>query len=150
MCVGSIIMRSGMRHMTITWMVPGLLLASLAVAQEPAALPNPLGRNEQAIGQGREIYERTCTGCHGLNGAAGGRGPALGAGRPYVLRTDQAIFGAIQKGIPGTEMPPSGLETMDIWRVVAYIRSLRATASEAPVPGNAANGELIFWNKGQW
>jgi putative heme-binding domain-containing protein len=142
-------MKTGMRRKSITWMGPGLLLASLAIAQEPAASPNPLARNEQAIALGREIFNHSCTGCHGLNGEAGGRGPALGAGRSYVLRTDQSIFGAIQKGIPGTQMPPSGLETMDIWRVVTYIRSLRNTASDAFVPGSVANGEVVFWNKGQ-
>ena len=132
------------------WIAAGLLLGPLTLAQqEPAAGNNPLARNEQAIGQGREIYNRSCTACHGLDGAAGGRGPALGAGRTYVLRTDEAIFGAIQKGISGTEMPPSGLQPMDIWRVVAYIRSLRSTASEAFVAGDVAHGEQVYWNKGQ-
>jgi len=134
------------------WMAAGLLLAPLVFAQQsqaPAAEANPLAHNEQAIGQGREIYNHSCTVCHGLDGAAGGRAPALGAGRSYVLRTDEAIFGAIQKGISGTEMPPSGLQPMDIWKVVAYIRSLRSTASEAFVPGDVAHGEQVFWNKGQ-
>src|SRR5437764_15185182 len=116
-----------MRSKVITWIAAGLLLDSIALAQQsPAAsAANPFGHDEQAIGQGREIYNRTCTVCHGLNGAAGGRGPALGAGRSYVRSADQAIFEAIQMGISGTEMPPSGLQPMDIWKVVAYIRSLR-------------------------
>jgi putative heme-binding domain-containing protein len=141
-----------MRFKAMKWMAAGLALGPLTLAQQkPAATVeiNPLAHDEQAIGQGREIYNRTCTVCHGLDGAAGGRGPGLGAGRSYVLRTDEAIFGAIQKGIPGTEMPASGLQAMDIWKVVAYIRSLRATASEAFVPGDVARGEQVFWNKGQ-
>src|SRR5438874_2921501 len=121
----------------------------LTLAQEKPAAVNPLAHNEQAITQGHEIYNRTCTVCHGLDGAPGGRAPGLGAGRSYVLRTDEAIFGAIEKGIPGTEMPPAGLQPMDIWKVVAYIRSLRATASEAFVPGDVAHGEQIFWSKGR-
>ena len=141
-----------MRSKAIEWMAAGLLLGPLTLAQQraiPSVAINPLAHNEQAIGQGREIYNRTCTVCHGLDGAPGGRAPGLGAGRSYVLRTDEAIFGAIEKGIPGTEMPPAGLQPMDIWKVVAYIRSLRATASEAFVPGDVAHGEQIFWNKGQ-
>jgi cytochrome c oxidase cbb3-type subunit III len=141
-----------MRSKAIEWMAAGLLLGPLTLAQQraiPSVAINPLAHNEQAIGQGREIYNRSCTTCHGLDGAAGGRGPGLGAGRSYVLRTDEAIFGAIQKGIPGTEMPSAGLQPMDIWKVVAYIRSLRATASEVFVPGDVAHGEQVFWNKGQ-
>ena len=133
-------------------MTAGFLLAPLTFAQQkptPSVPINPLAHNEQAIVQGREIYNRTCTVCHGLDGAPGGRAPGLGAGRSYVLRTDESIFGAIEKGIPGTEMPPAGLQPVDIWKVVAYIRSLRATASEAFVPGDVAHGEQIFWNKGQ-
>lgn len=134
------------------WMITGLLSGWAAFAQEgpaPAAGANPLARDPQAIAEGKAIYNRTCTVCHGLDGAAGGRGPALGAGRSYVLRTDAAIFGAVQKGIPGTEMPPSGLREMDIWKVVAYVRSLRATASDAFVAGDVARGEQIFRGKGQ-
>lgn len=141
-----------MRCKAMKWMAAGILLGPLTLGQQrpaPSAAVNPLAHDEQAIGQGREIYNHSCTVCHGLDGGAGGRGPGLGAGRSYALRTDEAIFGAIQKGIPGTEMPSAGLQPMDIWKVVAYIRSLRATASEAFVPGDVAHGEQVFWNKGQ-
>src|SRR5437667_8229288 len=142
-----------LQAMKIGWMAWGFLLVSVALlGQEPkraSGNTNPLGHSEQAIEEGHEIFNHNCTVCHGLNGAAGDRGPALGAGRDYSRRKDQAIFDAIEKGIPGTEMPPAGLQPMDIWKVVAYIRSLRATASEAFVPGDVAHGEQIFWNKGQ-
>ena len=128
----------------------GVLFACISTAQPPPETPaNPLGQSEQAITEGRDLYNRTCTGCHGLNGAAGDRAPALGGGRSYVIRTDEGIFTAIQKGIPGTAMPAFPLQPPDIWKIVAYIRSLRATASDAPVTGNIANGETIFWGKGK-
>src|SRR5438132_287615 len=97
------------KAMNMKLMAAWLLLGPLTLAQQrsaPSAAINPLAHDEQAIGQGREIYNRTCTVCHGLDGSAGGRAPGLGAGRSYVLRTDEAIFGAIQNGIAGTEMPP--------------------------------------------
>lgn len=135
------------------WMAAALLAAAIAArAQQPKtapANPNPLGNTAEAIEQGREIFNHNCPVCHGLNGAGSDRGPALGAGRNYSRRKDQAIFDAIQSGISGTNMPPSGLQPMDIWKVVAYIRSLRATASEAFVPGDAAHGEKVFWSKGR-
>src|SRR5262245_52519901 len=66
---------------------------------------NPLAGNAQAIEQGRDIYNRTCTTCHGPDGAGGEMGPALGApARRYALSTDAQIFDAIKSGIRGTPM----------------------------------------------
>ena len=70
--------------------------------------------------------------------------PRLGGGRSYVIRTDEGIFNAIQKGIPGSAMPAFALQPTEIWKIVAYIRSLRATASDAFVPGDVASGERSF------
>lgn len=126
-----------------------ILLASTARAQpQPEAAANPVAHNEQAIAEGRELYNRTCTVCHGLNGAAGDRAPALAGGRSYVIRTDAGIFEAVQNGIPGSAMPAFRLEPGEIWKIVAYIRSLRATASDAFVAGDVTRGERIFWEKG--
>jgi cytochrome c oxidase cbb3-type subunit 3 len=134
----------------VIWKTAALLLAPfVAAAQRPSDNANPLGNSEQAIRQGQEIYNHNCTVCHGLNGAAGERGPALAAGREYVRRKDRAIFDAVQNGIAGTLMPASGLSPMDNWKVVAYIRSLRATASDALVPGDVEHGEQIFWGNGR-
>ncbi len=112
---------------------------------------NPFLGNAQAVDQGRNIYNQTCTMCHGLDGAAGEMGPALGApARRYAQGTDAQIFEAIKNGIPGTQMPASGgqLSDDDIWKVAAYIRGLRGTAIDAPAPGDASLGEQIFWGKG--
>src|SRR5581483_2330004 len=132
---------------TLAAVTCGTLLISSARAQQ-TDVANPLGSSEQAIAQGRELYNRTCTVCHGLNGTAGDRAPALGGGRPYVIRTDAAIFEAIRSGIAGSAMPASKLQPLEVWKIVAYIRSLRATASDAFVAGDAGHGEHVFWNNG--
>lgn len=129
-------------------MTAALLLSWAAMAQpQPDANPNPLRGNEQAIVEGHELFNRSCTVCHGMNGTAGERAPALGGGRSYNIRTDAGIFDAIKNGIPGSAMPAAPLETMEVWKIVAYIRSLRATASDAFVAGDVARGERIFWDK---
>jgi len=128
-----------------------LLVASAAFGQQPSNPPtreNPLGSSEQAIQEGHEIYDHTCTGCHGVNGSVGARAPALAGRRDYVRSTDGSIFDAIHGGIAGTEMPRFGLAPTDIWKVVAYIRSLRASASDAFVPGDVPHGEQVFWHQG--
>jgi putative heme-binding domain-containing protein len=73
----------------------------------------------------------------------------LGGGRSYVIRSDAGIFEAIKNGIAGSAMPASGLQTFETWKIVAYIRSLRATASDAFVAGDVVRGERIFWEKGR-
>lgn len=132
-------------------MIVLFLITIAALAQQtskPLVRTNPLRGNERAIADGREIYNRTCTACHGVNGAAGARGPALAGRDGYQRSTDASIFDAIHDGISGTGMPPSSLGATDIWKVVAYLRSLRASASDTFVPGDAVHGERIFWGQG--
>jgi len=117
-----------------------------------AGFANPFLGNSQAVGEGRDIYTRTCTTCHGPDGAGGEMGPALGApGRRYAQATDAQIFDAIKNGIPATQMPRFGgrLQDDDVWKVAAYIRGLRGTAIDAPAIGDVALGEQIFWGKGE-
>ncbi|MEO7651110.1 MAG: c-type cytochrome, partial [Bryobacteraceae bacterium] len=96
---------------------------------------------------GRVLYNRSCTGCHGLDGEAGDRAPALAGARRYLRRTDDDIYDAIKVGIPGTLMPPMGFADADTWKIVAYIRSLRATAFDDVLRGDVARGEKVFWGK---
>ena len=113
---------------------------------------NPAIGNQQAIQEGEAIYNQTCTACHGKDGSAGEMAPAVAApSRRYNRVTDEQVFDAVKNGIPQTQMPPFGGKFSDdqIWKIVAYIHGLRGTAIDAPTQGNAANGEQIFWNKGQ-
>jgi cytochrome c oxidase cbb3-type subunit 3 len=133
-----------------------LCTADLALAAQrgggSADSPNPFLGNPEAIEGGRDIYNRTCTACHGADGAGGEMGPPLGApARRYAQGADAQIFDAIKNGIPATPMPPFGnrLADTDIWKLTAYIRGLRGTAIDAPAAGDAVRGEQIFWGKGE-
>jgi cytochrome c oxidase cbb3-type subunit III len=104
---------------------------------------------QQTVAEGREIYNNSCTSCHGYEGAGGERAPGLAAsGRRYLRASEQQIYDAIVKGIPGTAMPPSSLPEASAKKVAAYIRSLRGTAIDSPADGNAARGEQIYLGKG--
>jgi len=131
----------------------GLILAIPVYPQRgPArATPeNPFRGNEDAIAEGRETFNRSCTSCHGYDGASGDRAPALAAtGRRYLRNSDRELFDAIEKGVPNSLMPPSGLSETVAWKITAFITSLRATAIDAPSKGDVAHGEQVFWGKGE-
>lgn len=129
----------------------GVSLAAQRGGGPPAGPPNPFEGQPAAVEEGRQIYNKACTVCHGLDGGAGEMGPALGLeGRRFALRSASEIFGAIKNGIPATGMPPApNLSDEQAWKVTAYIQALRGTAIDAPTSGNAAAGEEIFWGKGE-
>ena len=118
---------------------------SFAQAPSPA---NPLGHGPQVVDAGHTLFNKTCTGCHGVDGGEGGRAPALGGTRRYFRLSESAIFGVVKNGIPGSGMPNMGLSDDDAWRIVAYIRNIRGVAADNIVPGNAEHGMEIFKGKG--
>jgi len=122
------------------------LLAATAWAQHST---NPLGSSPEVATAGRALYNQNCANCHGLDATAGDRAPALAAQRSYNRSSDQDLFDALTNGIPGTGMPALGLSTEDSWSIVAYIRSLRASASDFPPDGDVVQGEAIYNGKGE-
>jgi putative heme-binding domain-containing protein len=136
--------------------VAALLLMVTSADAQRRPLPdtgprNPFAGNQDAVDEGRSLYNSTCTGCHGANGAAGEIGPGLAIpGRSYARTSDSQIFDAIKNGIPATVMPAHANKLNDdqIWKITAYVKGLRGTAIDAPSPGDMAAGEAVFWGKG--
>ena len=125
----------------------GILLFAASATWADSEAVNPFGNSPEVVARGREIFNISCTACHGVDGGPSDRGPALGSVRAYARRTDAAIHDAVLNGIPGTGMPAIGLDATDSWRVVAYIRSLRAKAADFPVEGNVDAGKQLFSGK---
>jgi cytochrome c oxidase cbb3-type subunit 3 len=132
-----------------------LLVMALAVpaAAQRGAPANPFQGNVAAVEQGKAAYDRACTACHGINGGSSERAPAIvlsGATALRGERSDAQILAIIRNGVPGTGMPgwTGRLSDDDILRIGAYIHSLRGTAIDTPLPGDAAHGEQVFWGKG--
>src|SRR5690242_11802257 len=109
---------------------------------------NPLAGDPQAAAGGGAAFRPYCTPCHGVRGA-GGRGPDLTRGVYSVGDKDSDLFRTIANGVPGTEMAgfAGDIRDEDIWRIVAFIRSL--ARHDAPnIHGDRAAGERLFWSKG--
>jgi putative heme-binding domain-containing protein len=92
------------------------------------------------------LFQRHCAPCHGPTGE-GGRGPQLAVKTLPRAPDDAALSSIITLGIPGTQMPGTRMTADENAHLAAYVRGL-GRKSAAVVPGDAANGERIFWSKG--
>ncbi|MDQ2946171.1 MAG: c-type cytochrome [Acidobacteriota bacterium] len=129
--------------------IPAVLMLAIIVSRAQVVKPrNPLGDGLEVVAAGRTIYNKTCTMCHGQDGADGDRAPSLSAARRYFRLSDASIFDAIKNGIPGSAMPAAGLPDNDVWRIVAFVRNIRSTASDNIVPGDVEHGMRVFESKG--
>jgi putative heme-binding domain-containing protein len=117
------------------------------------AVMNPFAGSPQAVEDGKKLFGLSCAPCHGRDGA-GAQGQAEGMRPPDLTRgafkygkRDEDLFRVISEGVRGSEMPSfTSLGTEQIWRVIAFVRSLSVVASTGS--GNATAGEALFWNKG--
>ena len=117
-------------------------VASIGWAQERPTR-NPLDGNPEALKGGMGLFRTRCAACHGVD-ARGVRGPDL-TGVWAGGASDAGLFETVQKGRPGTEMPPGlFMSDEDIWKTLAYLKTLSATPDPVSARGNAGNGERIF------
>jgi mono/diheme cytochrome c family protein len=96
-------------------------------APNPSALrlTNPLAADPQVKTVGAQLYlSYNCVDCHGMDGS-GAMGPSLADGRWRFGGTPSEVFESIYQGRPDG-MPAWGgrISDADIWRLVAYVRSL--------------------------
>jgi len=87
---------------------------------------NPYTGNAAAIEEGRKLWRKTgCYSCHG-GVAEGGVGPSLIDDDWIYVPTDKTLFKTISEGRKGTVMVSwsKELDPDQIWKVIAYIRSL--------------------------
>lgn len=123
----------------------GGLPSMIAVGPVPGGQGSPAGPidpyigNPIALAEGRQLFNwYNCSGCHGGH-AGGGMGPSL-RDRTWIYGdSDAQIYASIaegrSKGMPawGTKIPED-----QIWKLVAYIKSLRTPAEPDPpvIPPN--------------
>lgn len=103
-------------------------------ASNPNREVNPYRNDVAAMAEGRELFVRmNCSGCHGGR-AGGGMGPSLRDVDWLYGSTDAQIFDSIAEG-RAHGMPSWGSKLNDdqIWKLVAYVKSLR-TPDEPQAP----------------
>lgn len=103
---------------------------------QPAADSRPARWIRASAAAGKNIFESTCSGCHGKQGQ-GGQGPALNNKVLLDSATDAYLVETVSRGRRGTDMAgfrePSvvrpALTPADIEAVIAYLRSLQGGKS---------------------
>jgi len=100
----------------------------------------------RAADTGETLFQTHCAACHGPKGD-GGRGSNLAQRKLPRAPDDAALSSIITLGIPGTQMPGTRMTEDENRQLVAYVRSLGRSQPE-PVSGDRANGERLFWTKG--
>jgi cytochrome c oxidase cbb3-type subunit 3 len=89
-------------------------------------LANPFDRDPQATTVGSQLYHSyNCIDCHGMDGS-GAMGPSFADGRWRFGGSPSQVFESIYQGRP-EGMPAWGgrISDSDVWRLVAYVRSLQ-------------------------
>jgi len=129
-----------------------LLIAAIPLAAQHGRYLNesrhPSIGKPEAIAAGAKLFSASCTGCHGPDGSGGARGPNLVQRALWHPLADEAIFNAIRKGIPGTDMPPTNLTDDQTWNLVAFIHALTGPASEQTIPGDPSAGKQVYASSG--
>ena len=101
--------------------VAAMLPGTVSIAEE---MKNPFEGNAAAIKEGEKVYDRVCVDCH-LDGT-GGSGPNLIDDTWLYGGSDAEVFETVSKGRPGGMPSWSGeLKEEEIWKVIAYIRSIK-------------------------
>jgi cytochrome c oxidase cbb3-type subunit III len=130
-----------------------VVLMLLAASPVLAQTANPFIGNQDAITQGKTVYDKNCTACHGADAGASDRAPAIVNASATSMRgerSDAQLLNVVRSGIPGTAMPAWGtrLSNDDILKLGAYIHALRGSALDNPLPGDVAQGREVFFGKG--
>lgn len=99
----------------------------------PLGPTDPYINNPVALEEGRKLFVwYNCYGCHGGHGG-GGMGPSLRDQSWIYGSTDAQIFNSIAQG-RGKGMPAWGTKIPEdqIWKIVAYIKSMRTPNEPDP------------------
>src|ERR1051326_910322 len=111
-----------------------------------AALELPT--NPTDLSEGRALYSRTCSSCHGPRGLGDGaaaaamnpKPPAIGSAKEMHGRSPALLYRIMSVGVAGTPMVgfATQLTPNQRWNVISYLMTLRSS------PTTVAEGEGIF------
>jgi cytochrome c oxidase cbb3-type subunit III len=130
--------------MSLVLCVLGAAVMHNAAAQAPASAASKTP--QQAPGEGHQLFETACAGCHGLDGRGGERGPDIATRQQIVQLSDTEIMDVLRGGRPAAGMPPfDSFGDAKLKALLLYLRSLQGKGSTAAIPGDPHNGKSLFF-----
>ncbi len=112
------------------------------VAPEPVQID--MSDPEQVMAIGEQIFNTTCTSCHGVEGS-GGTGPAINSQQFLTNKTDEQIIDTVINGghRPGSIMPAFGdrFTSDEIIALTSFIRAWEPTAPVVENPRGTEQGQ---------
>lgn len=114
----------------------------------PVPIHIDINNPEEMLALGEQLYNTTCTVCHGDNGS-GGTGPVLNSQQILSRKSDEDIRNTIIYGPhrPGSIMPAFGdrLTSVEVDAIVQYVRAWEPTAPWVENPRGSAQGGGPPW-----
>lgn len=125
-----------------------LVLHPPATAQDTTRPKSSQPAAKQLSTDGRELFESSCSGCHGLDGRGGERGPDIST-QPRVMQfSDGEILTILRFGRSAAGMPPfDSLGSSKLKALVVYLRALQGKSTVSALPGDPVKGKLLFFGK---
>jgi cytochrome c oxidase cbb3-type subunit III len=120
----------------------GLFGSAVCAAAWPQQAAKKVKTPPVNIAGGKEIFERHCAICHGMEGK-GAHGPALNRVHLPHAPDDEALKEVISEGLPPNMPDAWFLTDEEIANVAAFVRSLSKIPPD-PVPGDPARGAKIY------
>src|SRR5262245_62850987 len=118
-----------MRNTLAAGFLAGLTLTLSGQTAAPAASDrNPFSGDPKATTDGAVLFRQDCMYCHGVAARGGMRGPDLTTGSWNHGGSDAEIAATVKGGVPGTAMPASTMTQDEIWKIVAYLRTVQQPA----------------------
>jgi alcohol dehydrogenase (cytochrome c) len=107
----------------------GFWMAELREQSNPFINIQRVAADKGEVERGGDLFQVECAACHGVGARGTGTGPAL-AGRALTrANSDWALYRVIAKGIPGTSMAAHARPWRDLWQLVAYVKSVKASVT---------------------
>ena len=96
---------------------------------------------------GARNFRNHCAICHALD-ATGESGPDLTRSEYRHGNSNSALFRIVSQGITGTSMAAHRFTDREVWQLVAYLRSLDRRSAPERLPGDPAEGKVVFEEQG--
>lgn len=134
--------------MSPRWLLFFLPALAAMQAQQHGSIADLPFSTPKDIEAGKQSFRSQCAACHGPDASGGAVGPSLTSGNFKHGGSDEALFGVITKGVPGTAMTAFALDGREVWQLIAFLRSMNLALAAGKAPGDAAKGSRVYETNG--